>query len=79
MLVCFIALLAASAEFTVIFLPRVTKLPIIELTDSLILRVMFVALCLFIILVSVMFEYIIAILDNTAEKPLIVEEKRINY
>lgn len=79
MLVCFIALIAAAAEFTVIFLPRVTKLPIIELTDSLILRVMFVALCLFIILVSVMFEYIIAILDNTAEKPLIVEEKRINY
>lgn len=77
--VCVVALLALILEFCLVIVPSFGDLPIVEIMDSVILRCIFVALCLFIILVSVMFEYIIMLIDNTAEKPLIIEEKRINY
>ncbi len=51
----------------------------LDLSDSIIIRCIFAALCLFIILVSVMFEYIITLVGNSTEKPMIVEDKRINY
>ena len=77
--VCVMALLALIAEFCVVIIPNFGELPVTEIMDSVMLRCIFVALCLFIILVSVMFEYIIALIDNLIDKPFIVEEKRINY
>ena len=77
--VCVMALLALIAEFCVVIIPSFGELPVTEIMDSVMLRCMFIALCLFIILVSVMFEYIIALIDNLIDKPFIVEEKRINY
>ncbi len=77
--VCVVAILALSAEFLFAFLPNLGHLGLIDITNSIILRVILLALCLFIILVCVLFEYVISIMKNTGEKPFIVEEKRINY
>lgn len=77
--VCVLAILAIIAEFCFVFLPNMLDGSIIDISNSLILRCMFMALCLFIILVSIILEYVITLIDNAVEKPLIVEEKRINY
>ena len=78
-LVCVIAILAIIGEFCFLFLPELFRGAVTNLSEALIIRCMFMALCLFIIMVSIMFEYIIALIENMAEKPLIIEEKRINY
>lgn len=77
--VCIVGLLCLAADMIFIMLPNLFNGSILEITNSLILRFMFIALCLFMILVSVMMEYIFTLIDNSAEKPMIVEEKRINY
>lgn len=77
--VCIVALLFLAADMLFIMLPNLFEGSILEITNSLILRFMFIALCLFMILVSVMLEYIFTVIDNSVEKPMIVEEKRINY
>lgn len=79
MLISALAIPVIIAEFCFLFLPRLLDGLIADPSGSIIIRVMFMALCLFMIMVSIMFEYIIMLLDNTAEKPMIVEEKRINY
>lgn len=71
-----VALVAVIIEFLVCFLPAAADSP--SIPDSILLRCLFVALCLTIIYISILFEYVIAAIDNTADKPLIVEEKRIN-
>ncbi len=77
--VCIVAILAIVADFLFIMLPNLFNGTVMEITNSLIIRCMFMALCLFMIFMSVMFEYIITLIDNSAEKPFITEEKRINY
>ena len=77
--VCIVGLLCLAADMIFIMLPNLFNGSILEITNSLILRFMFIALCLFMILVSVMLEYIFTLIDNSAEKPMIVEEKRIDY
>lgn len=77
--VCVVAILTLLAEFCLILVPNFNDLTLMNISNSIIIRCLFLALCLFIILVCVMFEYVISILNNTGEKPLVVEEKRINY
>ena len=77
--VCILGLLATIAEFLFAFLPQLTTISVIDIMNSIIIRCIFVTLCLFMMLVCIIFEYIITMLDNNIEKPLIVEEKRINY
>lgn len=78
-LVCFIAVLALIAEFCFGFIPDFFKGTVVNLAESLMIRGMFMALCLFIIMVGIMFEYIISLIENLTEKPMIIEEKRIKY
>ena len=68
---------ALILEFLFCFLPKAAEVP--SPGDSILLRCLFAVLCLSVLYGSIMFEYIIAALNNTAEKPLIIEEKRINY
>lgn len=72
-----IVLIALVLEFFLGFLPKRGEAA--SAADSVLLRCMFVVLCLAVILFSVMFEFIIAVIDNALEKPLVVEEKRIKY
>lgn len=78
-LVCFFAILAIIAESCYTIISSFDFLDFISIRNAIILRVLFLAICLFIILVCVLFEFVISIMNNTIEKPFIVEEKRINY
>ncbi len=77
--VCVLAILALLLEFIFALAPNLAHLELVDITNSVILRIILLALCLFIILVCVMFEYIISMMKSTAEKPFVIEEKRINY
>ena len=77
--VCILGLVAAVAEFLFAFLPHIADIAVVDILNSVIIRCIFITLCLFIILACVIFEYIITMLDNNIDKPLVVEEKRINY
>ncbi len=77
--VCIVGLICIALDMIFIMLPNLFEGSVLEITNSLILRFLFIALCLFMILVSVMLEYIFTLIDNSGEKPMIVEEKRINY
>ncbi len=77
--VCLVAILAIVADFLFVMLPNLFEGTVTDITNSLIIRCIFMALCLFMIFTSVMFEYIITLIDNSVEKPFIIEEKRINY
>ena len=66
-----IGLAASILEFLFCFLPNVAE--VAAMGNSILLR------CILAVLWLVLFEYMIAALDNTAEKPLIIEESRINY
>lgn len=74
-----VALVVLFVEGCVSLLPAVISSGFITNADSLILRCILVALLVMLIVISVVFEYIIAIKNNSVEKPLITEEKRINY
>lgn len=76
---CLVAILALLVEFFIVLLPNIAQSDIISIADSLIIRLIFAALLIFIILVCVIFEFVITMLNNSTEKPLVVEEKRINY
>ena len=72
-----IGLAASILEFLFCFLPNVAE--VAAMGNSILLRCILAVLWLVVLYISVLFEYMIAALDNTAEKPLIIEESRINY
>ena len=72
-----IALIALVLEFFFGFLPHLKEVP--ALGDSILLRCLGVVLCLAVMFISILFEYVIAALENSTEKPLVIEDKRINY
>lgn len=71
--------LACVLEFFINFLPDMLRGGVSSLADSLLLRGIFLFLCFAILLFSVISEYVISVAERTDEKPMIVEEKRINY
>ena len=74
-----VALLLLLVELFVSFIPNAAGLSAADLMDSILLRLGLAGLCLFVILVCIIFEYLIAAIQNTTIKPLVVEEKRIGY
>lgn len=76
---CVIALIILLLEFFIIALPSIWGTGLLSITNSIILRCIPATILIGIIVVSIVFEYIIALKNNTGEKPLVVEEKRINY
>ena len=51
----------------------------LSVSNGVILRCVLAALCILIAVAGLMFEFVISANRNVAEKPLVVEEKRINY
>lgn len=74
-----IGLFLCLAEFLFNLLPRFNVLDSVSFSNSVVIRLALAAILVFIILVSVLFEYIIFLSENSVEKPLVTEEKRINY
>lgn len=78
-LCCVIALALFFAEFCFVVLPNAGNLDLFNISTAIILRAILVAICILIIVVCIMFEYIISIKNNVTDKPWVTEEKRINY
>lgn len=78
-LCCVIALILFLAEFCFVVLPNAGNLDLFNISTAIILRAILVAICILIIVVCIMFEYIISIKNNVTDNPLVTEEKRINY
>jgi glycosyltransferase involved in cell wall biosynthesis len=76
---CVIALIVMLLEFCFMAIPKFFTADILSISDSVILRCILGAVLIAIIVISILFEYVISIKNNIDEKPLVVEEKRINY
>lgn len=74
-----VALALLFVEFCVVVLSNIGNMDLLSIANSVIIRCILAAICILTIIVCVIFEYIISIKSNTTEKPLIIEEKRINY
>ncbi len=78
-LCCVIALIILLAEFCFIAIPRIIHSDLLNFANVVILRAILAAVLALIIVVCIIFEYVISIARNSGEKPLVIEEKRINY
>lgn len=74
-----VGIIVSFLEFLIGFLPKIFNGTATDIGFGIIIRVFILAMLVFFIFVSFMFEYIISAVNNSAEKPLIIEEKRINY
>lgn len=74
-----LGLVTILLEFILNLLPKATSISAIELSNCIILRALFGGFCLFTVLISLLFEFLIALTENSVKKPFIVEDKRINY
>ena len=78
-LCCVIALILLFAEFCFSVLTNMGNLDLFNISNAIILRSILAAICILIIVVCIMFEYIISMKNNSADKPMVIEEKRIDY
>lgn len=76
---CVIALLLLFAEFCFVALPNMINADWMHIANTVILRCIPGFLCVLLIVICLLFEYIITMNKNKDEKPFITEEKRINY
>ncbi len=76
---CVITLVIMLLEFLFVAIPTFSGTDMLSIANSVILRCILASILIAIMAISVAFEYIISIKNNTDEKPLVVEEKRINY
>ena len=76
---CVIALVIMLLEFLFVAIPGFLEADILNITNSVVLRCILCAVLITIIVISILFEYVISIKNNIDEKPLVVEERRINY
>lgn len=74
-----VGIIASFLEFIIGFLPKIFKGTVTDIGFGLIIRVFILAMLVFFIFVSFMFEYIISAVNNSSEKPFVIEEKRIKY
>lgn len=74
-----IGIIASFLEFALNFLPNIFKGVMTDIGFGLIIRAFILIMLVFFIFVSFMFEYVISAVNSSSEKPLIIEEKRINY
>ena len=77
--ISFAAIVLALIECVFVFLPQLSEMSVMDISNSVIIRLLLIGLLGFMILSCLMFEYIITLIANSADKPLIIEEKRINY
>ncbi len=75
----FVGVLAVLIEGFTIFLPRAGGLSALELSNSIILRVLVIIIFILFIFVSFIFEFVVFSIKNSSGKPFVIEEKRINY
>ena len=66
-------------EFIFVAIPNFFVTDILNIANAIILRGILATVLIAIIVVAILFEYVISIKNNIDEKPLVVEEKRINY
>ena len=76
---CVTALVIMLLEFCFIALPGFWGTNMLGIANAVVLRCILAAVLIAIIVVAILFEYVISIKNNIDEKPLVVEEKRINY
>lgn len=76
---CVLALVIMLLEFCFVAIPNFVGTDMFSIANSIILRCILVAVLIAIMVVAILFEYVISIKNNIDEKPLVVEEKRINY
>lgn len=74
-----IAMVITISEFFVFCIPHAFSQPFNEAVDSILLRVLFVFVGLLLLMVCFCAEHLISLPRNNGEKPIIIEERRINY
>lgn len=74
-----LALIGLIIEFFAVALPSFAGAEVLNISNAVILRCIFAVLLVMIIIGCIIFEYVISAIRNSAEKPLVVEEKRIDY
>ena len=74
-----IGIIGSLFELLFLFLPEIQNLSVIEISNGILLRVIVLILLALFIFFAVVFEYVIFVAKNVGDKPIIVEEKRINY
>ncbi len=74
-----ISIFALLVEFFAFFLPGVSAMGSELFRNGFIIRFGVFALLLLILLVSLLFEYILTLVNNTEDKPFIIEDRRIGY
>ena len=77
--VSIIAMVLSILEFLIFCLPNAFSLSLNEAVDSIMLRLIFIFLGLVSLMASFCAEHLISIPRNNGEKPIIIEERRINY
>lgn len=78
-LVNLIGLLFAFIEFLFVFLPELKTLSAIEISNCILIRIILAGIMVSSIILSFALEYLIFLVGNSGEKPMITESKRINY
>ena len=74
--IAFVLLLIETIVTAAVCLPQEEPLMIL---NAVVIRCILAALCILIAVVGLIFESLISLSQNSAEKPLVLEEKRINY
>ena len=74
-----ICILLSLTEFFVFLLPSIKCCALADIIDSVILRVILLFIELMAAFISIISEYVIGTAQSTNKRPIIVEEKRINY
>ena len=74
-----IGLTATVLEFFIGFLPGAAGMPRAQVGNGVILRFCLFVLLLLLLSLSLLFEFIVALRRDQAQKPIIVEEKRLNF
>ena len=75
----FVGFLISLLEIFLNFIPQISLMDSMSISNALIIRLMLLIFFALIVFISIIFEYIITVLDNSSRKPFVVEEKRINY
>lgn len=74
-----IGLFLTVAEFFFLCLPEILNSETVLIVNSVLIRIIIVLLLLLFIFVAFLLEFVIFSISNKDEKPLVIEEKRINY
>lgn len=77
--VSIIAMILSILELFIFCLPNAFALSLNEAISDIMLRLLFIFIGLLLLMISLCAEHLISIPRNNGEKPIIIEEKRINY